>query len=334
MTRKKTFAWIWLTACVFAARAAASGSEGAAFLDIPVGGRPAALAGAYSALASDAYAPVWNPAGLGFVPGAQLAAMHAEYAEVGGYEFASLVHPLGDRGGLGVSAQYFHADRTASLDLNGNQLGTYSSYYGAYSLAYGFAFTERFSIGAAAKLIDARLADASARTGAGDAGALYRVNEKVSLAAVAANLGGKLKFLEQADELPQHYRLGVHYAPLTQLSLVQETVYDRTELLSGRFAAEWRPLDALAIRAGYRTDTARGLSALGGLTTGVGLKVWGQRFDYAWLPMGDLGQTQYFSVVLAFGAGPRSGTEVGSGPVKKRGAAQVTEENEGAWAHP
>ncbi|MCR4296316.1 MAG: PorV/PorQ family protein [Elusimicrobia bacterium] len=303
MSRRRTSAWICLAACVFAARAAASGTEGASFLDIPAGGRPAALAGAYSALATDAYAPVWNPAGLGFVPGAQLSAMHADYDDIGGYEFASFVHPLGARGGLGASAQYFHADRAASLDLNGDQLGTYSSYYGAYSLAYGFAFNEEFSIGAAAKLIDARLADVSARTGAGDVGALYRVNAKVSVAAVAANLGGKLKFLRQSDDLPRNYRLGVQLAPLAQLTLVQETVYDRTELLSGRFAAEWRPLDAIAVRAGYRTDTARRLSALGGLTTGVGLSLWGQRFDYAWLPMGDLGQTQYFSVVLAFGPG-------------------------------
>lgn len=297
-----TSSWICLAACVLAVPAAASGTEAASFLDIPAGGRPAALAGAYSALAADAYAPVWNPAGLGFVPGAQLAAMHADYDDIGGYEFASFAHPLGARGGLGLSAQYFHADRADSLDLNGNRLGSYSSYYGAYSLAYGLAFNENFSIGAAAKLVDARLADISARTGAGDVGALYRVNAKVSLAAVAANLGGKLKFLQQADELPRNYRLGVHLAPLAQLSLVQETVYDNSELLSGRFAAEWRPLDAIAVRAGYRTDTARRLSALGGLTTGVGLKVWGQRFDYAWLPMGDLGSTQYFSVVLAFGS--------------------------------
>lgn len=292
-----------LAACVLATRAAASGTEGASFLDIPAGGRPAALAGAYSALATDAYAPVWNPAGLGFLPGAQLAAMHADYDDIGGYEFASFVHPLGARGGLGASAQYFHADQTASLDLNGNQLGGHSSYYGAYSLAYGFAFNEAFSVGATGKLIDARLSDVSARTGAGDAGALYRVNAKVSLAAVAANLGGKLKFLGQSDDLPRSYRLGLHLAPLAQLSLVQETVYDNSELLSGRFAAEWRPLEAIAVRAGYRTDTARRLSALGGLTTGVGLNLWGQRFDYAWLPMGDLGSTQYFSVVLAFGSG-------------------------------
>src|SRR5467141_60454 len=57
----------------------ASGTEGAAFLDIPVGAGPAALGSAYSALASDAYAPVWNPAGLGFVSGTEIAGQHLSY---------------------------------------------------------------------------------------------------------------------------------------------------------------------------------------------------------------------------------------------------------------
>ncbi len=292
-----------LVAC---AVAAASGTEGASFLDIPAGGRPAALAGAYSALANDAYAPAWNAAGLGFLPGAQISAMHLDYDGAGGYEFASLVHPLSQRSGLGVSAQYFHAGRADGRDLNGAPTGTFSSYYGAYTVAWGFAINEKFSAGAAAKLIDARLADASARAGAGDAGALYRVSDRLSLAAVAANIGAKLKFLTQGDDLPENYRVGVHYAPLPEVSLVEETVYARTGLLSGRFGAEWRPLPAMALRAGYRTDTARQLSALAGLTTGVGFSVWGTRFDYAWLPMGDLGNTQYFSVVLAFGASKTS----------------------------
>src|SRR5260370_37016517 len=39
---------------------ASSGTEGAAFLDIPVGGRSAAMGSAYSALANDAYAATIN----------------------------------------------------------------------------------------------------------------------------------------------------------------------------------------------------------------------------------------------------------------------------------
>src|SRR5439155_27037330 len=73
--------------------AAATGTQGASFLEIPVGGRPAALGGAYSALADDAYAPVYNAGGLGFVPSTQLSGMHLDYAGMGGYEFASFVQP-------------------------------------------------------------------------------------------------------------------------------------------------------------------------------------------------------------------------------------------------
>ena len=58
---------------------ASSGTEAASFLDIPVGGRPAALGASYTALASDAYAPVWNPAGLGFLSNTEIAGMHLSY---------------------------------------------------------------------------------------------------------------------------------------------------------------------------------------------------------------------------------------------------------------
>src|SRR5258708_5020871 len=78
---------------------ASGGSSGAAFLEIPVGAAPAALGSAYSALAYDAYAPTWNPGGLGFVDGTQLAGQHLSYLESINYEYASLVHALpGNRG--------------------------------------------------------------------------------------------------------------------------------------------------------------------------------------------------------------------------------------------
>jgi hypothetical protein len=73
---------------------ASSGTEGAAFLDIPVGAAPAALGSAYTALANDAYAPVWNPAGLGFLAGTQVAAQHLSYLESMHYEYLSFVMPF------------------------------------------------------------------------------------------------------------------------------------------------------------------------------------------------------------------------------------------------
>src|SRR4249919_4008574 len=85
---------------------ASSGTEGAAFLNIPVGAGPAALGSAYSALATDAYAPVWNPGALGFVDSTQLAGQHVSYLDSISYEFFSAVHPIVPGDALGLAAQY------------------------------------------------------------------------------------------------------------------------------------------------------------------------------------------------------------------------------------
>jgi hypothetical protein len=52
---------------------------------------------------------------------------------------------------------------------------------------------------------------------------------------------------------------------------------------------------------GFHTDTLSGLSPLAGFTTGIGLHWRGQEFSYAWAPMGDLGNSQYFSILCRFG---------------------------------
>src|SRR5712691_5696517 len=91
---------------------ASSGTEGASFLDIPVGAGPAALGSAYTALATNAYAPVWNPAGLGMLSGTEMAGQHVSYLESMHYEFLSFVHPFydtqdsGTHRGIGASVQY------------------------------------------------------------------------------------------------------------------------------------------------------------------------------------------------------------------------------------
>src|ERR1700690_4136676 len=100
---------------------ASSGTEGASFLDIPVGAGPAALGSAYSALATDAYAPVYNPAGLGFVSTPQLAAQHLSYLPSTIYDLAIFVYPLAHgqkkpTRALGTSIQYLGSGSIAGTD--------------------------------------------------------------------------------------------------------------------------------------------------------------------------------------------------------------------------
>jgi len=316
---------LWLSPFAIFAEAS-SGTEGASFLDIPVGAGPAALGSAYSAAATDAYAPIYNPAGLGFVSHPEIAGQHLSYLESTNYEFGSIVIPLhgvtpaeagaqnnglgsGFRrndneamGALGFSVQYFGSGDISGTGTSGEAIGDFSVHYAAYSLAYGQRITEKLALGLTGKLIDAKIADTSAKAYAGDAGAMYQASDNVTLSATANNLGSKLTFTNQGDSLPTAYHLGAAFRLQNSLKSTVEGVYNKSGLLSGRAGFEWSPMEMISLRTGYKTDTIKGLSPLAGLTVGMGLRLFGQEFAYAWLPYGDLGNTQYFSLLIKFGA--------------------------------
>jgi hypothetical protein len=287
---------------------ASSGTEGASFLDIPVGAGPAALGSAYTALATNAYAPVWNPAGLGMLTANELAGQHLSYLESMHYEFMSFVHPFnqpsdsGVHRGLGFSVQYLGSGNIAGTDEQGASIGDFSSSYASYNLSYGQTITDNLSVGVTGKTIRASIQDVSASAYAADLGALYKANEKTQLAASVVNMGSKLKFLSEGDDLPMAFKLGGAYRPGSHYLLTAEGDYAKNGLASFHTGGEWRPLEAVSLRVGYKTDTLKGLSAIAGLTAGLGLHVWGQEFAYAWAPYGDLGDAQYFSLLIHFGA--------------------------------
>src|SRR5438445_4072556 len=181
---------------------ASSGTEGAAFLDIPVGAGPAALGAAYTALAHHAYAPTCNPGGLSFLDSTQLAGEHLSYLESIHYEYLSFVHPLthtlsptsgGEgvrvRGAIGASVQYLGSGDINGMDASGNPTGSFSSYYAAYNLSYGQALSEKLSLGLTGKLINAKIDDVSAHAYAVDLGSMYKLQPHLTVAATLTNLG-------------------------------------------------------------------------------------------------------------------------------------------------
>lgn len=270
------------------------------------------MGAAYTALATDAYAPIWNPGGLGMLESSQLAGQHLSYLESIHYEYLSFVYPLPTSQscpsvkschnmGLGASIQYLGSGDITGLDKDGDPIGDFSSHYAAYSLAFGMGWNEKFSLGVTGKLIDAKISDVGAQAYAADVAGMYRPKEKLTLAGGVVNLGTKLTFLRDGGDLPLAFRVGTAYQPTNRWNLAAEGVYRKTGLASGHFGVEWKPLSLIAIRAGYRTDTTKELGAMAGLTTGLGINVWGQELAYAWVPYGDLGNTQYFSLLIHFG---------------------------------
>jgi len=286
---------------------ASSGTEGAAFLDIPVGAGPAAMGSAYTASAENAYAPVYNPAGLASLKGHEIAAQHLSYLESIHYEHFSYVLPLGIKDGqsthgLGFSVQYLGSgDITATSDT-GADMGQFSSYYASYNVAYGRRLMEKLAVGVTGKLISAKIDDVSAHAYAMDFGSMYTFNDKLQFGASLTNMGSKLKFISEGDSLPMAFKVAAQYKPARKWMVTSEGVYRKTGLGSFHIGGQWRPIEAVSLRAGYKTDTLDGLSALAGVTAGIGIHVWGQELAYAWSPYGDLGDAQYLSLLVRFGA--------------------------------
>jgi len=286
---------------LFIPRAASAGTEGAAFLEIPVGAEPAAMGSAYAALAVNAYAPVWNPAGLAFSRGIQFAGEHLAYLDSVHDEFASVAVPLGMGRALAGSLQYIGAGDIAGTNSAGISNGNFSTYAAVYSLAYGQKLTDRLGLGFTGKAIQTKIAEAGAHAFAGDFGALYYPFATLGLAFTVTNAGTTLKFIDQPDSLPLSYHAAIAYRPVGAWTLSVQATQMQNGQTSAQSGAEWHPTPLLALRTGYRTDTMAHLSPVAGLSAGLGLQLWDQEFSYAWIPYGALGDTQYFSLLLKFG---------------------------------
>jgi hypothetical protein len=217
-------------------------------------------------------------------------------------EYFGVALPLKNGRAFGGSIQYLGSGDVAGRDNTGQPTGDYSSRFGAYTLSYGQTLHEKLSVGISGKLIESKLADVSGMAYAADIGTLYRPLPKLSLAAVIANLGTRLTYLNEADRLPLQARLAGAYSFNAAWRATVETVYHvNDQSLAGHFGAEWQPLPAIALRAGYHTDAVSELGGMAGVTAGIGIHMWGQEFSYAWVPYGDLGDSQYFSLHLKFG---------------------------------
>lgn len=278
---------------------AATGREGASFLNSPIGAEPTSLGGAYSALAFNAYAPAWNPAGLGRITGAQMAAQYLSPLPSSYNAYLGFAYPFGQTRAIGATLQYLGTNSTESTDISGNTTGDFSSHYGAYGISYGQSITNKFSLGGTGKLIEAQIDDVRAQTFAFDLGALYRATPNLRVAGVVKNVGGGLKFLSQSDPLPTAFHLGGAYKASSHVIVSLEGVYRLTAPASLHTGVEWKPFEQIALRAGYRTNTPPG-QPLAGLNLGIGFNVMGQRLSYAWAPLGNLGETQNLSLLIRF----------------------------------
>lgn len=320
--------------CAAPARAAEQpGTTALPVLQLPMGARAMGMGGAFTAVATDATALWYNPAGL-----ARLSAQELSFGAVAGAGETDIQHlgygaplPLSGISGSGyasLGANLLYA-RAGTIEVNtlnpDGSLGSSRELSAASDLVLSAAYAERAGsmsfetrrqsltldhyLGLGGKFVRSTLVEQySASTFAGDLGYLLHVPELGwSYGASVQNAGGRIRYNTEADPLPLIFRSGVAWqggVPSVHNvlgSLDADYVLQEKKLhvqLGGEYF--WQRM--YGVRMGYQL-----LRDDGGLTFGMGLR-WRGRYllDYAWALGGDLGATHRFTFTWRFGGVPPS----------------------------
>ncbi len=288
------------------------GTSGASFLKLGAGARPAAMGGAFTAVADDVNALAWNPAGLGGMKRGELMASYALWFSDLRYSYAAYVHPL-DQQALGVQVAMLGMGSFAgyTVDGSGNPVESDSFSASDFSAALSYGLTifkdkqQDFMIGATAKFISSTIADVGATAFGGDFGVLWRLQKgNVMLGAAVRHLGTSMKFSSTTVNLPMvvAFGLGVKGSKEITFSGDVEIPSDQSMRVGG--GVEWVIENTIAVRGGYalRTDGSEYTGALMGWTAGIGFRQDSFRLDYSFVPYGTLGNTHRVSLGMNFGS--------------------------------
>lgn len=173
------------------------GTTASPFLNIAVGARALGMGGAFTAMADDATALYWNPAGIAGLEKTTAGFVHTDWLADLKFDVVSVVLPLRDAGALGGQATFLSMpeQEITTTDRTG-QDGT-GIYFSAGSMAlgltYGRSFTDRFKLGVTGKYVREWIWHESASTIALDIGSLYRTSfHNMRIGVAITNFGGEM----------------------------------------------------------------------------------------------------------------------------------------------
>lgn len=278
--------------------------------DAIVGARPMAMGGAFTAVADDYNAAVWNPAAMDLgIFRSQVGFSYARYPEGINQYYMAAIYPTISSGTFGLYLNALDYGAFQRYDDYGNRLPDFSRRDFTGGVAYGKKvrisykkFVTLLSVGGALKYAYANLTDYSKATGyAADAGAMLSLPmfKNLSFAAVIKNFGGlALKDgagLRQTLE-PSSMRLGASISATEDLLLAADAETLSTGERSYSLGTEFTLL-GIKLRGGLLSlqDT---VTFCGGV--GIGTKS-GLTVDYALLNHDALGFSQRLSLGFPFG---------------------------------
>ncbi len=312
------------------------GTTSASFLNIGVGARAVAMGGAFAALADDASALYWNPAGISRCEHTEIILNHSDWFLDIYHEFAGAVASAGRHGfGLGVTYLGMPDQVVRTIDQPEGTGDYYSASDLALALSYSYEFTDQFVMGFTAKYIHQQIYNSSASAGAVDLGALYNPSffKRLTLGVQIANFGSDLRLRGRSlaqkidvDEnhysssqlpaqldtdafsLPLLFRFGlalkVFESKRNSFTTAIDLLHPANNSESLNAGAEYVFMGTYALRAGYGSLLEKDFQESSGLSMGAGLKIYAggalMMLDYAYQSHGILENVNRLSCGIRF----------------------------------
>ena len=299
------------------------GTAAAQFLKIGVGARSMGMGESYVAIANDAEALYWNPAGISQFDGQTVFFAHTQWVVDIDLEYAGIVFHLDPSNSFGLAVTYLHTNEMKeTTELQPFGTGRYFGYSDfLMAVSYARNMTDKFSFGLSLKYMQENIAELTTRGLLFDLGTYYRTGfESLRFAVAVTNLGqeiaptGSYTYQNlQAEQVevsdfqsfapPIMFRLGVagevinseEHVLTTSLQLNHPN--DNTENINLGLEYWWH--STIALRAGYKTARTEEDYSLGaGLYVPTGFSDF--RVDYAFTNFGRLGYVNRFSVQFQF----------------------------------
>lgn len=271
-----------------------AGVDAMPHLRLGAGARSIGMGGAFTAIADDATATVWNPAGLGSAADLSLNFSTQQLDLDRSHNFIAVTKALGSAGSIGLAVTNAGVSGIQQYDAKERYGGTFNYSANAYSLSYGIGFGN-FGIGLTGRMLadnfGAEGVESQSGFGGVDVGLMGHAlhidvgEEKVP----TFHYGLAAKYLGAAlgeDTVPMVISVGAAYnlymgnVVTFAADLEQEMVNLDESATSLRLGAEYTIVTykstALAIRGGVRAsrDTQN-------LFGGFGVNIGGLQIDYA-----------------------------------------------------
>ncbi len=275
---------------------------------------------AFVALADDATALYWNPAGILQVKNSQITYMHNFWFQDITYDYIGYVFGLrsgvpaesGSDEKFGISAIMLNSgeiQRTLE-DASGNYTGPgnkFTAYDICLAFTYAWKMAENYSFGTNLKFVRSSIDDVTGYAVSADFGFLFNPIDRLSIGVNAQNaiLPIPIRYyrgntgVSALHTLPMNVKVGAAYRLYDNLTLGLDVNVPIDNKLNVHIGAEYW-YGNFALRLGYKTDFIMDIDALSGLSAGMGFKWQSYQADYAFVPYGDLGFTHRVSLSVKF----------------------------------